>query len=137
MLMEQGVRCVILTSGTLAPLKPLISELGIDIRVRLENPHVITSQQICVRIVAAGPDKVALNSGFHNRDNMKYINSLGMTIINISRQIPNGLLIFFSSYSLLAKCQRCWVKSGNWIRLNELKVSTVVKRKFYLKEYFF
>jgi regulator of telomere elongation helicase 1 len=40
-LMDKNVRSIILTSGTLAPLKPLISELGIPIKKFLENPHII------------------------------------------------------------------------------------------------
>ncbi|GLV35707.1 Regulator of telomere elongation helicase 1 [Carabus blaptoides fortunei] len=122
MLLEQGVRCVILTSGTLAPLKPLISELGITVDVRLENPHVVTNKQICVKILGTGPDGTPLNAGFQNRDNPKYIRSLGMTISNLSRQIPHGLLIFFPSYALLNKCQESWQTSGLWSSINELKM---------------
>lgn len=122
MLLEQGVRCVILTSGTLAPLKPLISELGIDVGVRLENPHVVSKKQICVKILGSGPDGVPLNAGFQNRDNPKYVTSLGMSIVNISRQIPHGILIFFPSYALMNKCQESWQASGLWSTLNELKV---------------
>lgn len=67
LLLNQGIKCLILTSGTLAPLKPLISELEINVGVRLENPHIIGSDQICVRIIPAGPDSEPLNSNFQNR----------------------------------------------------------------------
>lgn len=66
-LLGKNVRSVILTSGTLAPLKPLISELGIPINVRLENPHIVTSAQVCVKIVGSGPDKEQLLSNYENR----------------------------------------------------------------------
>lgn len=66
-LLGKNVRSVILTSGTLAPLKPLISELGIPIDVRLENPHIVTSAQVCVKIVSSGPDKERLISNYENR----------------------------------------------------------------------
>lgn len=66
-LLGKNVRSVILTSGTLAPLKPLISELGIPINVRLENPHIVTSAQVCVKIVSCGPDKEPLISNYQNR----------------------------------------------------------------------
>lgn len=67
MFMSTGLRSLILTSGTLAPLKPLITELELQIDVRLENPHIVTGEQICVKIVPAGPDKEPLNCNFHNR----------------------------------------------------------------------
>lgn len=120
-LLEQGIRCIILTSGTLAPLKPLITELGINVGVQLENPHVVTNKQICVKILGTGPDGVLLNSGYQNRNNDKYINSLGMAIINISRQIPNGLLIFYPSYALMNKCMESWQQTEVWENMNDIK----------------
>lgn len=121
MLLEQGVRSVILTSGTLAPLRPLISELGMKIDIRLENPHVVSKQQIYVKIVSNGPDGVLLNSSYQNRDNIQYITSLGMTIVNIVRQVPHGVLIFFPSYPVMAKCKEEWERSEIWSSMNQLK----------------
>lgn len=66
-LLGKNVRSIILTSGTLAPLKPLIAELGIPISVRLENPHIIKASQICVKVVPMGPDKEPLISNYENR----------------------------------------------------------------------
>lgn len=67
LLKEQGARCIILTSGTLAPLKPLIAELQLDIKIALENPHIIGPDQICVRVLKQGPDCVELSSAYKNR----------------------------------------------------------------------
>lgn len=67
MFMGSGLRSLILTSGTLAPLKPLISELELKVDIKLENPHIITSEQVCVKIVPAGPDKEPLNCSYSNR----------------------------------------------------------------------
>lgn len=66
-LVDQGVRSVILTSGTLSPLAPFISELGIPIDVQLENPHIVTGQQVCVGVLGQGPDGHQLNSSFNTR----------------------------------------------------------------------
>lgn len=65
--MDQGVRSVILTSGTLSPLAPFISELGIPIDVQLENPHIVTGRQVCVGVLGQGPDGHQLNSSFNTR----------------------------------------------------------------------
>lgn len=121
MLLELGVRSVILTSGTLAPLRPLISELGINVGVRLENPHVVSKQQICVKILSNGPDGVELNANFQNRNNLSYIMSLGMAIINIARMVPHGMLIFFPSYPVMSKCQEEWQSSEIWSSINQIK----------------
>lgn len=66
-LLGKNTRSVILTSGTLAPLKPLITELAIPIRVQLENPHIVTKVQVCVQVVCQGPDKEPLISNYENR----------------------------------------------------------------------
>lgn len=66
-MVEQGIRSVILTSGTLSPLKPFISELGIPIAVQLENPHIVTKQQVCVGVLSQGPDNHPLNSSYNTR----------------------------------------------------------------------
>ncbi|XP_038215340.1 regulator of telomere elongation helicase 1 homolog [Zerene cesonia] len=120
-LLDQNVRSIILTSGTLAPLKPLISELGIPIGVQLENPHIVKSNQICVKIVSHGPDSVQLNSNYQNRDNPKYISSLGRTILSFSRVVPDGLLVFFPSYPIMTKCQEMWQAEGIWSSISNIK----------------
>lgn len=120
-LLEQNVRSIILTSGTLAPLKPLISELGIPIGVQLENPHIVKSNQICVKIISQGPDAVPLNSNYQNRDNPKYISSLGRTILSFTRVVPDGLLVFFPSYPIMNKCQEMWQAEGIWSSINNIK----------------
>ena len=78
-LIEQGVRSVILTSGTLSPLKPFISELGIPIDVQLENPHIVTGKQVCVGVLAQGPDGHPLNSSFNTRFFAIFIFSLNLS----------------------------------------------------------
>lgn len=120
-LLCKKVHSIILTSGTLAPLKPLISELGLPVGARLENPHIIDKSQVCVKIVSQGPDKEPLISNYQNRDNPKYISSLGRTILSFCPVIPHGLLIFFPSYPLLQKCQDFWQENGLWSQISRIK----------------
>ncbi|KAH8266752.1 hypothetical protein KR026_000071 [Drosophila bipectinata] len=113
-LLNTQVRSVILTSGTLAPLKPLIAELAIPVAQHLENPHIVDQSQVYVKIIGTGPDRQPLISNYTNRDNPKYISSLGQTILNVSRLVPDGLLVFFPSYPMLNKCVDAWQASGLW-----------------------
>ncbi|KAJ6638998.1 Regulator of telomere elongation helicase 1 like [Pseudolycoriella hygida] len=140
-LLLRNVRCIILTSGTLAPLKPLISELGIPVSVRLENPHIVTSSQVCVKVISQGPDKEPLLSNYENRDNPKYLTSLGRTILSLCNVIPNGLLVFFTSYFILNKCRDTWQASGIWAQIHRVKaifVEPQTKEAFVqtMKEYY-
>ncbi|XP_050299397.1 regulator of telomere elongation helicase 1 homolog isoform X2 [Anthonomus grandis grandis] len=128
LIVSQGIKGLIITSGTLAPLRPLISELELDVKVRLENPHIVKENQICVKIVPKGPDGEPLNSSFRNRDNPKYVSSLGRAIVNLSRIIPNGLLIFFPSYPVMQKCQDTWQSEGIWGNITSQKTIFVEPR---------
>ncbi|XP_063703701.1 regulator of telomere elongation helicase 1 homolog [Culicoides brevitarsis] len=141
--LNKNVRSVILTSGTLAPLKPLISELGIPVNVRLENPHIIKKSQVYVRIVSHGPDNEQLISNYENRNNPKYVASLGRTIMNFCPVIPSGLLVFFPSYFIMNKCMDDWQASGLWSQISARKPIfieprtkeefTVVMNNYYAK----
>ncbi|XP_008552312.1 regulator of telomere elongation helicase 1 homolog [Microplitis demolitor] len=113
-LLELGVHSIILTSGTLSPLKPFISELGIPIDVQLENPHIVATKQISIGVLGQGPDGHPLNSSFNTRNDPKYISSLGRTIFNFSCLIPHGLLVFFPSYPIMKKCCDDWQQTGLW-----------------------
>lgn len=120
-LLNTHVRSVILTSGTLAPLKPLIAELAIPVAHYLENPHIVNESQVYVKIIGTGPDREQLISNYKNRDNPKYISSLGQTILNVSRIVPDGLLIFFPSYPMMNQCVDAWQASGLWADISSRK----------------
>ncbi|XP_076361576.1 regulator of telomere elongation helicase 1 isoform X2 [Tachypleus tridentatus] len=113
-IVDQGIHSMILTSGTLSPLNSFAAELGQPFPIQLENPHIISDDQVYIGVVSQGPDGTPLNSSFKNRSDKKYIQSLGRTILNFSRIIPDGLLVFFPSYSVLKQCNEHWEESGLW-----------------------
>lgn len=44
-LVDRNVHSIILTSGTLSPLIATITEIGIPVKVQLQNSHVIKNNQ--------------------------------------------------------------------------------------------
>lgn len=132
-LVDLGIHSVILTSGTLSPLKPFISELGIPIDIQLENPHIVKPEQICVGVLSNGPDGHPLNSSYNTRNDPKYVATLGRTIYNFSCLIPDGLLVFFPSYPIMKKCRDDWQATGLWTSITQKKpiyVETQSKENF-------
>ncbi|GAQ79984.1 Helicase [Klebsormidium nitens] len=103
-----GVRSVVVTSGTLAPLESFAHELKLPFQIRLENPHVIQPRQVWAGVVPVGPSGKALNSSYRTRDSPEYKSELGNAIVNFARIVPNGLLVFFPSYHLLTSCLEFW-----------------------------
>ncbi|XP_061066177.1 regulator of telomere elongation helicase 1 isoform X3 [Eubalaena glacialis] len=107
-LVRQGVRTLILTSGTLAPVSSFTLEMQIPFPVCLENPHVIDKHQIWVGIVPKGPDGAQLSSAFDKRFSDECLSSLGKALGNIARVVPHGLLVFFPSYPVMEKSLEFW-----------------------------
>eukprot|EP00698_Gefionella_okellyi_P017870 TRINITY_DN5291_c0_g1_i2.p1 TRINITY_DN5291_c0_g1~~TRINITY_DN5291_c0_g1_i2.p1 ORF type:complete len:797 (+),score=176.93 TRINITY_DN5291_c0_g1_i2:1244-3634(+) len=107
-LMRCGVRNVILCSGTLSPMESFAHELSLAFDIRLENPHVIQPQQVSVCVIGKGPTGKALNSSFKTRDSDEYKSELGMTVVNVCRMVPDGVLVFFPSYAVLQTCIDFW-----------------------------
>ncbi|KAM9342686.1 regulator of telomere elongation helicase 1 isoform 2-T2 [Pholidichthys leucotaenia] len=123
-LVNQGVRCIILTSGTLSPLSSFTSEMRIEFPVSLENSHVIERDQIFVSVIARGPDNVQLSSAFDRRFVPENMASLGNTVANLSRVVPHGLLVFFPSFPLMEKTLEFWrvsKASGHADRIENVK----------------
>ncbi|KAL1110514.1 hypothetical protein AAG570_008042 [Ranatra chinensis] len=134
-LINNNVHCVILTSGTLSPLNATINELGLNNPVTLENPHIINPSQVLVNIIPNGPRNLVLNSSFNNRENDDYWTELGLTLQNFSRIIPQGVLVFFPSYTTLNKAQKSWQVSGLWKKINNSKpIFVEPPNKVHLKD---
>lgn len=102
------VRSILVTSGTLSPLPSYSLELGLPFVHTLENEHIISNEQIMVRVIGKGVSGKELTSTYNRRDDVEYIMELGNTIISLSRVIPGGVLIFFPSYGVMETCIERW-----------------------------
>ncbi|XP_015502633.1 regulator of telomere elongation helicase 1 isoform X1 [Parus major] len=120
-LVRQGVRTIILTSGTLSPLSSFTMEMQIPFPVCLENPHVIDKHQLWVGIIPKGPDGTVLTSTYERRFSEDYLSSLGKTIGNLVRVVPHGLLVFFPSYPVMDKSLEYWREHDFAKRIEEVK----------------
>lgn len=132
---KMDVGSIILTSGTLSPLESFAQELKLEFPVRLENPHVITPNQIWAGVVPAGPSCCSFNSSYRSRDSIEYKQELGNAIVNFARIVPDGLLVFFPSYYLLDQCIGCWKNMSHansttiWERICKHKKPVVEPRQ--------
>ncbi|XP_071428784.1 regulator of telomere elongation helicase 1 isoform X2 [Pithys albifrons albifrons] len=127
-LAQQGVRTIILTSGTLSPLSSFTMEMQIPFPVCLENPHVIDEHQLWVGIIPKGPDGTELSSTYENRFSESYLSSLGKTVGNLVRVVPHGLLVFFPSYPVMDKSLQYWREHDFAKRIEEVKPMFVEPR---------
>ena len=105
-LMCLAPHCVLLTSGTLAPLDSFAFELQLPFPIRLENPHIIAPSQVWIGVLAQGPSGCSLNSSFAFRSSSTYHAELGSALVNFSRIVPDGMLLVFHSF--FTHVNRAW-----------------------------
>lgn len=68
--------------------------------------------QVWVGVVPVGPKGVVLNSSYATRTSPAYMEDLGLALANWARIVPDGLLVFFASYTVLEACLRHWKSSS-------------------------
>lgn len=103
-----NIRSIIVTSGTLSPLQSYGMELGLNFKEQLENPHIISDNQIHVRVVGQGVSGKNLSSSYERRSDSEYVTELGNTLVALARIVPAGMLVFFPSYSVMDLCVEGW-----------------------------
>jgi regulator of telomere elongation helicase 1 len=126
-----GVRSLILTSGTLSPMDAFKEDMKVPFPVELENPHVITDDQIWISALNAGPGGSQLLSTYDKCDTNQYADELGMSILSICQnmmggrmndgashpRLNGGVLVFFPSYGTMETASTRWKESGLWNQL--------------------
>jgi regulator of telomere elongation helicase 1 len=92
-------RVLILSSGTLSPLPSIASELGLEGFDALEAPRVVSPGQLWVGTFTTGTQgNELLSTSFHLRDSESLMTDLGESLLSLVQVIPNGVLVFFTSY---------------------------------------
>ncbi|EAS06738.2 DNA repair helicase (Rad3) (macronuclear) [Tetrahymena thermophila SB210] len=124
-ILNEGPYSIMLTSGTLHPMNSWESELNIKFDVKLATSHIINIQKSVVGgVVKNGPNKMEMNFSFNNRQNgIKIYEELGQFLIQLCNIVPNGILVCFSSGSLMQLARDSWLESQLNIiqRLNAIK----------------
>ena len=120
---------VILASGTLSPLDSFASELGVEFKMRLQATHVInTDKQLWAGAIGADSKKYSLKAVYENTSRHSYQDALGSIIYEASQNVPEGMLVFFPSYSLMDKIIDRWRHIELWQKLEEKKLCFVEPR---------
>ncbi|KAJ6228529.1 fanconi anemia group j protein [Anaeramoeba flamelloides] len=106
-------RSVVLASGTLSPLKSFSSELGEAFNITLKAPHIINlKEQAHIANITRTLDGKFLTLNYKSLQSNKVLDSVGQIILNYCRIVPDGILVFFSSYTMRNKMVARWRKAG-------------------------
>eukprot|EP00392_Amoebophrya_sp_AT5.2_P006102 g6112.t1 len=131
-LMDQGVRSVIITSGTLSPLSATKKSLGVPFNVELSNRHVIKQSQVMAQVLSRGPTNRDWLATYQNRQSAQwgdYLNDLGSGLANFAKVCPAGMLIAFSSYAQMEQTLQTWTRTGVRQRVEKTKKIFVEPRR--------
>ncbi|KAI9722840.1 MAG: ATP-dependent DNA helicase chl1 [Chrysothrix sp. TS-e1954] len=110
----EEARAVVLAGGTLSPINDYRESLVPDIPssrvLHLSCGHVIPSSSLVAAPVDAGPGAVQFDFTFGNRNSSLMIQELGHAIIDLASVVPDGMVVFFPSYSYLNAVIQQWQK---------------------------
>ncbi|XP_004685076.1 PREDICTED: Fanconi anemia group J protein [Condylura cristata] len=119
------VRTIVLTSGTLSPMKSFSSELGVTFTIQLEANHVIDTSQVWVGTIGSGPKGRNLCATFQHTETFEFQDEVGALLLSVCQTVSQGILCFLPSYKLLEKLKERWLYTGLWHNLELLKTVIV------------
>ena len=91
--------------------------------------HIIPSSHIATFAVDRGPSNMLLDFRHGNRENEKLIIELFWSVYKICVNVPNGVVLFFTSYSYMSFVVTAWKRLQLITRLNALKHVCIEQRK--------
>jgi len=112
-ILRLGAHSIIFTSGSLSPIDTFENELNYQFNVRLLNQHIIPKENSLFCIFSRNFQPKSFNFSFPKRTEDQFL-QLAKTIYEISIDIPNGVIVYFQSYSVLSKFIFYSSKLNSW-----------------------
>ncbi|KAF3928382.1 hypothetical protein ABW21_db0208315 [Orbilia brochopaga] len=108
----EDARAVVLAGGTMEPVADYTNHLFPYLppeRLRTVScGHVIPKENMLAMTVPTGVTGQGFEFTFDKRGDLKLIQELGRTILNLCNVIPHGVVAFFPSYSYLETVVKIW-----------------------------
>lgn len=108
-------RSVILASGTLSPLEgvmELFQGRPPELMKMYTCGHIVSKNRLMALAVPSGPSGKVFDFRHHSRNQHDLMLELGMSIINICKVTPGGIVVFFPSFSYCDQVYSTWQRQG-------------------------
>lgn len=110
-----AARAVILAGGTMSPFEDYKDHLFPTLQdpkvTTLSCGHVIPPQNLCVWTLAnSRPGEAPFEFSYQRRGDRDMVAQLGLSILNMCSIVPDGVVVFFPSYSYLDDVVEAWQK---------------------------
>lgn len=118
-------RSVVLAGGTMSPMhewsEQLFSCLDEDRLKTYSFGHIVSKNNIIVQPIAYSASGTNFDFTWKGKENSEMTNNLTDVIEKLCRVIPDGVVVFFTSYQYLAHVVDKWKKSAKYENANKLK----------------
>ncbi|XP_065868861.1 uncharacterized protein [Euphorbia lathyris] len=137
-------RAVILAGGTLQPIEEtrerLFPWLPLNQLQFFSCSHIVPPESILPIAVSRGPSGRSFDFSYGSRSSITMIEELGLLLCNLVSVVPEGIVVFFSSFEYEGKVYNAWKTSGILERIMKKKQIFREPRKasdveLVLKEY--
>ena len=111
---------IILTSGTLTPMTSFVSELACEFKYQATANHVIKSEQVWIGLVGTGPSGQRIEASYRGMEKLSVQDEIGRVLVSVCESVPDGVLCFLPSYSVMDKLKDRWESVGITSKLCEV-----------------
>ncbi|VDN06675.1 unnamed protein product [Thelazia callipaeda] len=108
----QRYQTVVITSGTLSPLDMYPKILDFDPAIMASLSMTLARPCIAPLFVSKGNDQVAMTSRFESREDIAVIRNYGSLVLELVSLIPDGVVVFFTSYMYMENVISTWYDQG-------------------------
>ncbi|WBW72840.1 ATP-dependent DNA helicase Chl1 [Schizosaccharomyces osmophilus] len=117
-------RSVTLAGGTMSPLDDFIELLFSESKSRIDEfscGHIVPKENVLTLLLSKGPSQVPYEFSYQNRTREDLTRELGRTLVNFTSLVPDGVVVFFPSFSYLQFITDVWKNDGILERLQKKK----------------
>ncbi|KAH7866903.1 hypothetical protein Vadar_026488 [Vaccinium darrowii] len=116
---------IVLTGGTLQPIEEtrerLFPRLTPDQFHFFSCSHIVPPESILPVAVSCGPSGHSFDFSYSSRSSPKVIEELGLLLSNLVTVVPEGIIVFFSSFDYEGQVYDAWKASGILSRISKKK----------------
>ncbi|KAJ3758309.1 helicase C-terminal domain-containing protein [Lentinula raphanica] len=126
-------RAVIIAGGTMSPISDvqnqLFSHLPPERMTSFSCGHIIPPENVLTTAVTRGPSGRELNFRAEKQGDPAVLADLGQIILNFTRVVPGGMIVFFPSYKFLKTAISTWTPATGGGYLEKFGI----KKKLFLE----
>ncbi|KAI8330795.1 putative ATP-dependent RNA helicase DDX11 [Choanephora cucurbitarum] len=129
----EKAKSVILAGGTMEPISDFLSHLfpfvSNDKIRHFSCGHIIPPTNLSTITLEQGPTGKPLLFNYENRQDLKLMDEAGQAIANLTNVIPDGIVVFFPSFTYLEQVYQRWTTAESGHILER-----ILKKKQVFKE---